>query len=121
MIADVEGHIRREQDQIAANVRAQGRAFAGAKAVLRTSPLDSPNTPRPQGKLTPRLAAGGDAKALIAAATALKLFRIAYRQAWKRFKQLGDAVFPGGTLLMRQRFGVECSPLDAACWCELAT
>ena len=120
VIADVEGHIRREQAQIATNMRAQKRTFAGTKAVLRTSPLDSPDTPRPEGKLTPRLAAGGDAKSLAAAAAALKLFRIAYRRAWKRFKELGDAVFPGGTLRMHKRFGVECEPLDAGCWCELA-
>ncbi len=120
VIADMEGHIRREQAQIATNMRAQKRTFAGAKAVLRTSPLDSPDAPRPEGKLTPRLAAGGDAKSLAAAAAALKLFRIAYRRAWKRFKELGDAVFPGGTLLMDKRFGVECEPLDAGCWCELA-
>ena len=120
VIADVEGHIRREQAQIATNMRAQKRTFAGTKAVLRTSPLDSPDTPRPEGKLTPRLAAGGDAKSLAAAAAALKLFRIAYRRAWKRFKELGDAVFPGGTLRMHKRFGVECEPFDAGCWCELA-
>ncbi len=100
---------------------AQGRSFAGVKAVLRTSPLDSPSTARAQGTLTPHLAAGGDGKALSAAATALKLFRMAYREAWKRFKEVGSAVFPGGTLLMRKRFGAECEPLDAACWCELAT
>ncbi|MGD8859950.1 MAG: transposase [Myxococcales bacterium] len=121
VIADVEGHIRREQAQIATNMRAQGRSFAGAKAVLRTAPLESPSTPQPKGKLAPRLAAGGDAKALATAAAALKLFRIAYREAWKQFKELGSAVFPGGTLLMHKRFGVECEPLDVACWCELAT
>jgi putative transposase len=120
VIADVETHIRDEQRQIAANMAAQKRSFAGVKAVLRTSPLDSPSTPRPRGELTPHLAAGGDAKALSAAATALKLFRMAYREAWKRFKATGSAIFPGGTLLMRKRFNVECEPLDAACWCQLA-
>jgi REP element-mobilizing transposase RayT len=120
VIEDVETHIRDEQQQIATNMAAQGRSFAGVKAVLQTSPLDSPNTPRPRGKLKPALAAGGDGKAMSAAATALKLFRIAYREAWKRFKELGEAVFPGGTLLMARRFGVECEPLDAGCWCQLA-
>jgi REP element-mobilizing transposase RayT len=120
VVKDVEGHIRREQQQIATNMAAEGRTFAGAKAVLRTAPLASPNTPRPRGKLNPQLAAGGDSKALSAAATALKLFRIAYREAWKRFKEVGTAVFPGGTLLMKKRFGVECEPLDAGCWCQLA-
>ncbi|MDD9934799.1 MAG: hypothetical protein OXT09_14415 [Myxococcales bacterium] len=38
----------------------------------------------------------------------------------KRFKELGDAIFPGGTLLMHKRFGLECEVLDAAGWCELA-
>jgi len=119
VIEDVEAHIRREQHQHAVNLVAEGRTFAGVKAVLRTPPLDSPNNPRPRGKLNPHLAAGGDGKALSAAATALKLFRMAYREAWRRFKELGDAVFPGGTLLMRQRFGAKCEPLDAGCWCQL--
>ena len=36
------------------------------------------------------------------------------------FQQGANAVFPGGTLLMRRRFGVPCDPLDATCWCQLA-
>lgn len=120
VIEDIEAHIRDEQRTVAATMAAQGRSFAGVRAVLRTAPLDSPHTPRSRGKLNPNLAAGGDREAMSAAATALKHFRIAYREAWRRFKRFGAAVFPGGTLLMAQRFGVECEPLDAACWCQLA-
>ena len=120
LVANVEQHIREAQAQAATNLAAEGRSFMGAKAVQRTDPFDAPKTPRPPGQLTPHLAAGGDAQALKVAATALKLFRLAYRQAWQAFKDGLDAVFPGGTLLMQKRFGVRCEPLDA-CWCELAT
>ena len=120
VVATVEQHIREAQTQAATNLAAAGRSFAGVKAVLRTDPFDSPKTQRSRGQLTPHLAAGGDHEAMSTAALALKLFRLAYRQAWKRFKDGLDVVFPGGTLLMRKRFGVACDPLDA-CWCELAT
>ena len=120
LIADVEAHIRDRQQQAAADLTAQKRTFKGVKAVVSTSPFDSPSTPRPVGALNPRIAAGGDRAALVLAAQALHAFRTAYRQAWALFKRGAAAVFPGGTLLMRKRFGVPCDPLDAACWCQLA-
>jgi REP element-mobilizing transposase RayT len=120
LISEVGSHIRQRQAQFAADLAAQGRTFRGVKAILRTNPFDSPSTPRPVGTLSPQVAAGGDRKALGLATKAIRAFRTAYRQAWKLFKQGARAVFPGGTLQMRRRFGVPCDPLDAACWCQLA-
>jgi REP element-mobilizing transposase RayT len=121
LIADVQAHIRDRQRQAAADLAAQGRRFMGAKAVLRTGPFDSPSTPRAVGEVNPRVAAGGDKAALELAVQALRAFREAYRQAWELFKRGAEVVFPGGTLLLRKRFRVPCDPLDAACWCQLAS
>jgi hypothetical protein len=119
LIADVEAQIRERQRQAATDLAAQGRRFKAVKAILRTDPFDSPSTARPVGALNPQVAAGGDHKALVAAVEALRAFRIAYREAWARFKRGARAIFPGGTLLMRRRFGVPCAPLVASCWCQL--
>lgn len=115
-IATVELQICAAQQQAAIELKLQGRSFAGVSNVLATDPLDAPKTPRPGNKLNPTLAAGGDHQALATAKRALKLFRIAYRAAWEEFKACAKAIFPGGTLLMRTRFGQACAPLDA-CWC----
>lgn len=119
-IATVELHIRNAQQQAAGTLAAQRRSTMGTAAVLMTDPFDAPTTPRPSGKLNPTLASGGDRKALSVAKQAIKLFRLAYRTAWEEFKAGGLALFPGGTLLMRTRFGQPCQPLDA-CWCVTAT
>jgi hypothetical protein len=120
LISDVESHIRERQSQIAVDLAAQGRRFMGVKAVLRIDPFDSPSTPRPAGNINPQLAAGADGAALRLAVQALRAFRSAYRRAWELFKRGAAAVFPGGTLMLRKRFGVPCDPLDAAVWCQLA-
>jgi putative transposase len=117
----VERYIRDAQQQAAIDIRADGRSFAGVKAVLRRSPLDSPSTQRPRGRLTPSLAACGDAKAMTAAAIALKFFRIQYREAWRAYKDgLRGVLFPGGTLLMARRHQCPCADLDLS-WCQLGT
>ena len=115
----MEHYVREAQKQAALDVATQGRSFMGAKAMERVSPWEAPDTPRPVGNLAPRLAAGGDMKALSIAATALKRFRIAYREAWRAFKDGLDVVFPAGTLMMAKRHRVRCEPIDA-CWCQLA-
>jgi hypothetical protein len=120
LIAEVESRIRDRQRQAAGDFAAQGRPFMGVKAVLRTDPFAAPSTPRAVGNINPQLAAGADGAALRLAARALRAFRSAYRRAWELFKKGVAAVFPGGTLLLRKRFGVACEPLDAACWCQLA-
>lgn len=116
VIDTVELHIRRAQEQAAVNLAAQRRRVLGVNAVLSTDPFETPSTPRPSGNLNPHLAAGGDREALSMAQRALKGFRLAYRAAWQEFKRCARAIFPGGTLLMRLRFGQPCEALDA-CWC----
>ena len=113
VVANVEQYIRDAQAQAAIKMAAAGRSFAGVKAIRRTDPFDAPQTQRPRGQLTPHLAAGGDRQAMGTAALALKLFRLAYREAWRGFKDGLEVVFPGGTLLMHRRFGATCEPLDA--------
>jgi putative transposase len=120
VIADVETGIRERQSQAARTLQSEGRGFMGVKAVLATDPFSSPSTPRPVGSLNPQVAAGGDREALSLATRALQSFRRAYREAWKLYRKGVNAVFPGGTLLMRRRFHVRCDPLDAAGWCQLA-
>lgn len=110
VIGDVEHHILEAQGQAAIEVADAGRSFLGAKAARRISPLDAPTTARPHGNLNPHLASGGDGAAMVAAKVALKTFRLAYREAWKAFTRGADAVFPGGTLMMRKRYGVELYP-----------
>jgi putative transposase len=121
VIADVERCLRESQQQIARNLEAQRRSFLGTKAVLATDPLKAPTTPRPHGNLNPHLASDDDPAALQLGIRALRSFRVAYREAWQALKRGVLAVFPGGTLLMRKRFQVPCDPLDAACFCQLAT
>jgi hypothetical protein len=118
-IATVELHIRNAQQQAAVELAAQRRSVVGVAAILATNPLDAPTTPRPIGELNPTLAGGGDREALSVAKRAVKLFRTAYRAAWEDFKAGALTLFPGGTLLMRTRFGQPCQPLDA-CWCMTA-
>jgi hypothetical protein len=119
VVSDVEALIRERQQQAAIKLAAEGRRVAGVKAIVSTSPLTAPTTAQRHGDLDPQLAAGGDSDVLFNAAQALRAFRSAYRHAWKAFKQGLEATFPGGTLLMRRRFRVECAPLDA-CFCQLA-
>lgn len=119
-IATTELHLREAQRQAAVELAAQRRSVPGVAAILATDPFDAPSTQRPVSKLNPALAGGGDRQALSVAKQALKLFRLAYRSAWQDFKAGIQTVFPGGTLLMRTRFGQPCRPLDAY-WCMTAT
>ena len=92
----------------------------GVKSVQAVHPFEAPTTKRPFGNLNPHLAAGGDQQTLSTAKLALKLFRLAYREAWQQFKATAKAVFPGGTWLMHRRYGQPCTNLDAW-WCVRAT
>jgi len=119
VIASIEAQVRDRQQEVATNLAAEGRGVLGVKAVVATHPFDAPSSPEPHGNLNPRLAAGGDAEALSTATKALRSFRSLYRRAWQLFKQGAEAIFPGGTLLMRKRYGARCDALDA-CWCHRA-
>jgi len=116
-VRDVEALISEQQRALHAS--RSGRGFAGARRVLAVNPFDSPDSVRPKGKLNPHLAAGGDSAALKQAMLALRLFREAYREAYKAFRRGLAVVFPAGTYLMRRLYGVACHPLDTS-WCATA-
>jgi hypothetical protein len=121
VIASVLEQIGERERQAAVELAAQRRSVLGVKAVRATSPLAAPSTPQPHGNRNPHLAAGGDREAMRTGVQALRAFRNAYRAAWKQLKAGVLTLFPGGTLLLRKRFGVACEPLEAACFCLLAT
>jgi REP element-mobilizing transposase RayT len=120
VIADVDALVLDCQQQAAIHLASQGRSVPNTNEIVTTSPIAAPTNPQRRGNLKPHLAAGGDTDALSTAKRALRGFRRAYREAWAIFKQRVTALFPGGTLLMRRRYGVECSPLDTS-FCLLAS
>jgi REP element-mobilizing transposase RayT len=95
-------HLVAERQQQLRNENA-GKPYLGVKAILRTDPLDSPKNPRPRKRITPTVSAGGDAKVMREAKKAVHAFRRAYRAVWNLFKELGEACFPAGTLMMHHR------------------
>ncbi|MCA9531932.1 MAG: hypothetical protein KC543_17535 [Myxococcales bacterium] len=119
VIAAAEHHIEEAQATAHQNLADEGRRFMSRTAIMAVDPFSSPDTPPPKGDINPVVAAGGDAQARAAALRAIKLFRATYREAWRLFRRGLYAIFPGGTLLLRKRFRVECTDLDV-CWCQLA-
>ena len=113
-VAEVEALIRDEQTAIRA--RRAGKPFVGARAVLATDPFDAPSNQRPRGSRNPTVKASNDTAAYDRARQAVRAFRESYRTAWRRFAQGLHAIFPAGTLLMRNRYGVRCEPDDFG-WC----
>jgi hypothetical protein len=101
-VRTVEALVSQEQQRLR-SVN-QGKKYLGAKAAMRVHPLDSPSNHRPRRKLTPIVAAGGDAQALMDAKKTILWFRRAYRAAWNLFKETGAAIFPPGTLNMHHRY-----------------
>jgi len=113
---DVDKLILDKQRAVAATMAHEGRTFMGAKAVLRQDPFDAPSSPRPKYQRNPRLAAGGNHEALQHGIAALRNFRERYREAWRKFREGIQAVFPAGTYLMRRLYRCACEPLDTP-WC----
>ena len=98
-----------EKEEAARQARLrEGRGIMGRKEVLRASPFDSPKTKPPRGRLRPTLAAK-DRELRIAELRRLAAFRLAYREARKRFLSGDrDAEFPVGTYRMRL-LGARCA------------
>ena len=138
VVADANHVIDEHEARARATLAAKGRRFAGLRRIKATDPFDAPRGQRPRGNLNPTVAAGGDARAFANAVRAVKRFRSAYREAWRRFNATVkrfcatyreasqrmnaslEHLFPGGTLLMHRRYGCARAPLDAR-WCHLAT
>lgn len=98
-VADKEAEIR-------AAFKAEGRSFLGAARVLAQKPFESPTTVEPRRELSPRVACR-DKWHRIEILQRNKTFLAEYRgalSAWKR--RIKDVLFPYGTFLMAQRFGV---------------
>ena len=86
-----------------------GTSFIGPAAVLRHSFTDSANTPKPFGRLSPRIAA--KAKAVrMQAIEKMHAFVRAYREAWRQWRDgFRDVLFPVGTYALRIHAGVVCA------------
>lgn len=92
------------------SVRSKGWEFAGAKKVMSLSPFKRSTTPEAFGGINPHFAVkGGPAERYREAVSALRLFRSAYREALRQWKEgVRDICFPAGTYLMRVLHQVRC-------------
>jgi putative transposase len=105
----VAARVREHETQARAAADAQGRRFLGSRHVGKQSVFDRPATHEPRFGLNPRVA-GHDKWKRIELLQELRAFRAAYREAWLQFcAGLRAVVFPAGTWLLRQRFGVTCA------------
>jgi len=123
LVADIGQLIDDKERAIRATMRQQGRSFMGLKKLLRDSPFDSPDTPRPKGRIKPSVAGGGDPDVYKNAVAAVRYFRSRYRHCIEEVKRCIEemldpfgVIFPFGTLLMAKRHGFSCDDpqLD---WC----
>jgi putative transposase len=100
----------REREQTLREQRAKAkRRILGRKAVLRTSPTDTPNSEASRRKLRPCIACKDEERRLLELA-ALKEFRAAYANARLRWAAADRRVtFPYGTYRLLA-LGVRCTP-----------
>jgi len=114
LVEDFRQQLNARQLELVPQARSAGQGFVGVKKILATDPFDAPNNVRPKGRHKPTVAAGGDREAYKKAVAAVREYRRQYREAWQSFRRGLEAIFPGGTLLMRHRYRQPCEPLD--CW-----
>jgi len=107
--------VRRFQERVGDEVEARraerrlaGTKVMGARAVSRQRRDARPKTAEARGKRDPAVACKNK-EIRVAALRALRIFRVRYREAWRRFIT-GEAgvIFPAGTLLMARLYGVTC-------------
>lgn len=98
--------VRQQAHDIAKRVREEGGGFMGMRRVLRRPRHSAPHTHEPRRGTRPTIAAQ-DEEARVGALEARQEFLHKYRAARVAW-QAGDrkVLFPLGTYLMRQRFGV---------------
>ena len=90
--------------------RKKRRSFMGARAALNIRPTDSPSTKEPRRVRNPKLASH-DKGLRSRAIEELKLFHMAYRQAYNHWKAGNqDVVFPCGTYALRDIVQVQAIP-----------
>jgi len=84
-----------------ARIRESGRRFLGRRRVLAQLPTQQPDSKERRPHRVPSIAAA-DRTLRSAAATALRAFRLAYREALSRWREgARDVIFPFGTWWMR--------------------
>ena len=93
-------------------LRAEGRRFAGRKAVLKTSRYKRATSWEERGSLNPHFATGrNQGEAYVRASRTLRAFRQAYHGAMALWVQgQRDVVFPAGTLQMHTLHQVRVAP-----------
>ena len=95
-----------------ATMKDEGRAFLGAKAVLKQSPFRAAVTPERIGRRKPRFAAS-NTSVLVGAIAAWRRFIAAYRAAFMEWRAGSrERVFPHGTYKLRRMACVRCAGLD---------
>jgi REP element-mobilizing transposase RayT len=107
--AAVASRVAELERAAAAELRSQGKRFAGARAVRRQRHSHRPSPLEPRRLLSPRVSAR-DVGKRVDALKELKEFHDAYREALKKLRK-GErgVVFPRGTYLLRVHLGVACA------------
>lgn len=110
--AEIREAARKESGNIAARVRASGRAFRGMKRALKIprhhTPRDRMSRGGHQDEIRPHVAAKNSA-VRIAALRKLKEFWRDYARALEDYEDgKTDVVFPAGTYEMKRRYCVRC-------------
>jgi hypothetical protein len=103
----------REQ-QMQVNVRANRRTFMGADRVRKASPYDRATRWEPLRGRNPQFAVGRNQRpAFVAAVTALRAFRRAYREALDRWRSgVRSVCFPAGTWIMSTLHAAQVLPIS---------
>jgi putative transposase len=105
--------VHAEEDRIARERAADGRAFLGLERVLAQKPTDRPRNTEPRRESRPQVAGGGQRRRL-EVLQRLKEFVLAYRDAWQRWRAGARGVlFPEGTYALRVHAGVLCQQAAA--------
>ncbi|NOZ01269.1 MAG: hypothetical protein GXP54_05195 [Deltaproteobacteria bacterium] len=106
----VRERLAESEKEIGQECNQEGRSFMGSRVALNIRPTDSPSTRAPRRARNPMVAAR-DKSIRIQAIEQLKLFRLAYRQAFSQWKAGNlNAVFPYGTYALRDIVQVQAIP-----------
>jgi putative transposase len=110
----IRSTLDRRESELALERRRNGRTALGWTAVVRASTWAVPRRPKRMFDRIPS-ASAEDGASRARAARIRRGFLARYRSAIERFSAgERDVSFPQGTWLMKQRFGVACSPLVEA-------
>lgn len=107
----IEARVKEYEREARERAEREGRAFAGARRVLRTKHTVRAKSHEDFGALNPQFAAAGDADRARVAVERLRSFNSEYDRAlasWTAGER--DVLFPHGTWWMRVHHGVRCHP-----------